>query len=525
MSAQQNDLLAAYRRLAGRFGLTAHAIKERDCVDAIQFAQSAMQAGQARLAARLLEQVVARAPKFAPAWRALGLAARDTQDMEHALRCLSEAKALDGHDPTTAFALAQVLFETGRPSRDAFTQARLLSPINPTLIRNSAAALSGDGDHDAAQTLLSDILVREPQWLDGHKTLAALRVAAGQRDDFDASFRVATKARPDSLSLRLAHVHLLSTARDWEGAKQVLKDALSKFGPQLGLELARLYVAAEAGGQDGDSPALFASVSNVQDVGLDICRVRHALRLGLPELARDIAQAHVRGPAARTFWPYLGLAWRLLGDTRSDWLEGSAQRAAQFDLGLSPSDLTELGICLSELHIQRAPFLEQSVQLGTQTSGQLFFRPTPIIQKVREAVLKSVDAYVGTLDAQDPDHPLLGTPRAAPYLFEGSWSVLLKAGGYHSTHTHPKGWISSALYIDVPDEANGGEAPKGWLSLGEGPPELNLDLGPTGQIKPKAGMLVLFPSTQWHRTVPFDQGQRLTIAFDIRVPTLEISPE
>jgi hypothetical protein len=29
---------------------------------------------------------------------------------------------------------------------------------------------------------------------------------------------------------------------------------------------------------------------------------------------------------------------------------------------------------------------------------------------------------------------------------------------------------------------------------------------------------VLFPSTMWHATVPFEEGERLVVAFDVRPP-------
>ena len=47
--------------------------------------------------------------------------------------------------------------------------------------------------------------------------------------------------------------------------------------------------------------------------------------------------------------------------------------------------------------------------------------------------------------------------------------------------------------------------------------ELGLDLQPRMQLQPQPGKLALFPSYQWHGTVPFDDPEpRLTIAFDMQ---------
>jgi Putative 2OG-Fe(II) oxygenase len=96
--------------------------------------------------------------------------------------------------------------------------------------------------------------------------------------------------------------------------------------------------------------------------------------------------------------------------------------------------------------------------------------------------------------------------------------VRLGAQGFHSRHTHVKGWISSALYVELPPAAAMGPPPSGWLEFGAPPPELNLDLAAYSQIEPVAGRLVLFPSHLWHGTVPFADGERLTVAFDVRRP-------
>jgi hypothetical protein len=102
--------------------------------------------------------------------------------------------------------------------------------------------------------------------------------------------------------------------------------------------------------------------------------------------------------------------------------------------------------------------------------------------------------------------------------FSGSWSVRLRGGGRHANHVHPKGWISSALYIGLPDRAQGDADDAGWFTVGEPQEALGLNLMPRLKIEPKPGHLVLFPSWMWHGTVPFADGERLTVAFDVRPP-------
>jgi hypothetical protein len=118
----------------------------------------------------------------------------------------------------------------------------------------------------------------------------------------------------------------------------------------------------------------------------------------------------------------------------------------------------------------------------------------------------------------DATHPVL---RHAPGIvrFAGSWSVRLATAGRHTNHIHPQGWLSSALYVALPDPAELGAEPAGWLAFGRPPEELGLDLEPYESVRPKIGSLTLFPSIMWHGTVPFDGGERLTVAFDVAPPS------
>lgn len=452
-------------------------------------------------------------------WLQIGLAQRDLQDMEGALEALERAVTDNPTNPIAAFAHAQVRFETGRDAVAAFERALHLDPANPQLIRTYTAALAAEGEAERAQSILLDTLALHPQWLDGHKSLATLRVAIGARESFDESYQRAIAALPDSLSLRLAHIHLLSTARAWEAARASVEAARQAFGPSRGLEVARVSIESESDGPLSRDPDLFDALADWADPGLDVCRVRHALRLGNPEAALARAKPYLSTPHARLFWPYVSLCWRLLNDPLAEWLDGAAADYVRaIDLGLNATELAELATRLRALHTAQAPYLEQSVKGGTQTDRQLFFRPIPIIQLVRDKIREAVATYLADLPAPQNGHPLLAPRRDRPILFEGSWSVLLKAGGFHSVHTHPRGWISSALHIDMPSATDAGPEPAGYLQFGEGPPELNLALGVSHQVAPQAGTLVLFPSTHWHRTVPIEAGERLSLAFDIREP-------
>jgi Putative 2OG-Fe(II) oxygenase len=223
-------------------------------------------------------------------------------------------------------------------------------------------------------------------------------------------------------------------------------------------------------------------------------------------------------PSAMIYWPYLSLCWRLLGDDRAVWLDRPDELFQPLETGLSAAELARLAEVLRPLHTAAQPYLEQSVRGGTQTDRSVLLRREPELQQLKARLLELVRDYIERLPPPDPQHPLLGAPRQGPLLIEGSWSVRLSSQGYNVPHTHALGWLSSAFYVALPSEAALGTAPAGHIAFGQAPSELGLTLEPYRTIAPAPGRLVLFPSTMWHGTVPFDRGERLVIAFDIRRP-------
>ena len=110
-----------------------------------------------------------------------------------------------------------------------------------------------------------------------------------------------------------------------------------------------------------------------------------------------------------------------------------------------------------------------------------------------------------------PPHPLLRLRENRPRL-TGSWSVRLTGGGYHVSHYHPAGALSSACYFVVPEPQMPME---GWLELGGPPAGLDVPIEPLVRIEPAPGRIALFPSYLFHGTRPFAAGERLTVAFDV----------
>src|SRR3546814_17371577 len=85
-----------------------------------------------------------------------------------------------------------------------------------------------------------------------------------------------------------------------------------------------------------------------------------------------------------------------------------------------PPSLGRLDEGLLARHNATRQPLEQSVRGGTQTDGILFRRSEPEIQKLRAAIVRTVERYIAELPPFDASHPFLGLAREGPVRFAGS---------------------------------------------------------------------------------------------------------
>ena len=484
--------------LAADAGLMARRLSAEEEVLPLVAEAAAAHAGHARL------------------WQVLGLMHRALDELDPAIEALDRAARLAPGNALIAHGHARAALEAGRPAAALFERALPLAPADEALPLGLAAALIAENRTEEAAALLEARLRDRPGWTLGHATLARLRWTMGERDRFAESFERALQASPRDPALWRELIVTLIHAERFEAALDAIARGRAAIGPNLAFDVNEAVCLDELGDTEA-AGRLFAAIGGNLDPNSAVRHVRHLLRSGKVEQSADLAESWLDHPSGHLFWPYVAAAWRLLGDSRWQWLEGQAGLVGVYDLRSAIPSLDGLAERLRALHNFISQPLEQSVRGGTQTDGSLFSRTEPEIRSLRQAIVDAVRTHIAGLPPHDPRHPQLGCPRS-PIRFSGSWSVRLLGEGHHANHIHPAGWFSSAFYVVVPGEAERGGGEAGWLTLGEPQAELKLDLEPFRRIPPKPGQLVLFPSTMWHGTRPIAGGERMTVAFDVARP-------
>ena len=374
------------------------------------------------------------------------------------------------------------------------------------LIATTVAALRAGSDRPFAK--LEDMLARAPDWIEGHKALARLKVEAGDATHL-AAIEAAIRHLPRHPRLWLAYLGLLGAAgRHTEAADHAAR-LRRDIGDMPGLRLIEAKHRGLAG--DVEAAAVLLASLPADHPECDYEAARNALRQGDLEAAQDVIdRALVVQPEDMRAWALAEVCWRLAANPRHQWLVPGPALFRQFHLELSDSELAELAEVLRTLHTGQAAPLGQSVEGGTQTYGHLHLRRDPAIARLFAAIEVALADYVAGLPQFGEGHPLAPLKAGRTHLL-ASWSIRLTAGGRHVPHLHDTGKISSAAHIACPA---GLGAEEGVLELGSLPEDIPLPHGPFTRFAPLPGHLVLFPSFVYHATTRFAAGERLTVAFD-----------
>jgi len=415
------------------------------------------------------------------------VALKDAMRSEEALAALN---ALEGQEH--AYLRGQILFQLSRHDEavQSYIDALKIQNLAPAALKNLLQILWMRGDWARAENIIEEVL---------------------QVADI-ATFIAAARA------------YIL--ADDLTGAGTILEEGLKKFGkaPYLLSERARLKLMREdyeSGYQDafealGVRPGDLKIMEDFADC---------ALAAGHHNDAMIAAHSALKIVPNNQYWIAIKYtAGRAMGQNHGYY--------ANYDAFVRPyvieppegygnlKDYNQtLKKTLSELHEFTKHPLDQSLRQGVQTTLDLRLVDHPVLIAHFKALEKPIRAYMRAIGNADPKHPLLRR-NTDEYRLTGSWSVRLGKGGFHVNHVHPEGWISSAYYVEVPDEVNDEESKPGWIHFGQPPypvKDMNGDLlGYEKIVKPVAGTLVLFPSYLWHGTNPLQGDEmRMTLPIDV----------
>ena len=516
-----------------------------------------LSSGRGGAAEPLLRRAVAASP---PNPRAALLLARYYNDMGDAGQALAVAAPLCISGKADAELAAQhiaALNALGRQDEAVAGYRSLVAaaPDNLAMAHALAIALNAANQHEEAARVAQYALSRGNRSAALYNTYARSLLVEGALDRAEAVLRDCVDLEPRLIEAQnqLAQLIWMRTG-DLAQATVPLDRALQVFGNEDALWAAKAAILQGGGDAHAAYACVAARLSRPQSPPMLLVRAGlaalefdsasaltlaeralHALpqnaaartllaaaQLGVGDARGALAQCETllaNAPDDQYLISLQTVAWRLLGDPRYEIFCDYKNLIFPVQLEAPPpwTDLAafiaDVRVSLSRLHDPNGhPLLFQSLRHGTETTQELSRNPDPAIQALFKSFAAPIRAYLSRVG---PGTDPLRRRNKGLWRFNGSWSVRLRALGHHRSHVHPRGWISSACYLELPDCMNDARTNEGALTFGQPSILTTPTLDTEHTVRPRVGMLVLFPSYFWHGTVPFESSQpRLTVAFD-----------
>ena len=426
-------------------------------------------------------------------------------------------------DPVATHALALALNAARQPAEAERVVRHALLHSRPTaaLHYTHARSLLDLEQFEQAELALSECIRLAPRHAEAHDRLAQLIwMRTGSIIEATRALGQALEKFPHDDALRGTRAALLQGAGDARGAFACLAESAAR--PQSNPNLLIRAGLAALEFEPGTALALAERALRAQPKSDTARKLLCAAYLGVGEGGKALTECATLLQAMPDDQYLIAMqttALRLLNDPRYDSFCDYDRMVLSTLLEVPAgwpdlrSFLTELTSSLNALHNPHGhPLLYQSLRRGTETTQDLALNQDPVIQALFRAFAGPIGRYRERI-GQGED--ALRRRNRGATRFNGSWSVRLHSGGYHTRHVHPRGWISSACYIQLPDGMRAGHTAEGTLSFGE-PGMLTTPTLPAElSVRPEVGLLVLFPSYFWHGTLPFHSEQpRLSVAFD-----------
>ncbi len=421
----------------------------------------------------------------------LGLLRQRLGDVVGAETWFRRALTARPEHPSAGFALAGALHSLGRlnDAREAYEDLLRRQPAHENALNNLGTILAEIGDHEGAAKLYRRALDIQPGHRDARYNLG---VALQELGEVEAAINAYDRLLLDDPDYPPAHVNRGDALR----AIGRMDDAETAFRRAIDLAPAFSKVHANLADlmlQRGDAVAALNVVENFLAT-----RAGDTMLLAM----REMILRHLgREDDARVLLDY------------DRFLDTEVVQVPQ-----RFSDLTTFNDALCRHVIQHPTLVEAPTRHATRAghhSGELLSDPRGPVADLATIIRDRVTTYMRRI-GDDTNHPFVTT---RPPAFDLSiWGVVMRRQGHQVAHIHPAAWLGGVYYARLPDTiADDDASHAGWIEFGRPPEDYHVTAEPDLKlIRPREGLMLLFPAYFYHRTVPYDSDDnRISIAFDV----------
>ncbi len=524
--ARVREALAAHRpqdALAGVRQILALRVRDAAVLNLAGIA--AYQCDEPEEARGFLLEAAEKAPRDAEIRMNLGNVLAAGDDTDAALDAYAAAHDLAPGYAEPAYNAGVLMAGRGRhaDAADWFAKALSRNLEHTAAAIGRAEALRCAGNLSAARDELQALVQRRPNDAVAYTNLAA--VLSGLGDDVSAR-DTAEKAASLDPGLAAAHFNL-GVALQALGAHD---QAINSYRHALALEPGHAAAALNQGEayiEQGDPDR--AAKAYARALEIDPGFAKAAINLADLKLTSgdtaaalwDIDRFLARNPSQPSALAFRAFALRDLGRVADARELDDPERFIYRQALSAPDGFESIQAFNTALgaHVLSHPTLTPAPKAHAtrkgRHSGELLSPPLGPMAQFRREIENAFRAYKRRFIGE-PSHPFLD---ACPDDVTVSvWGVVMEQDGHQVAHIHPAAWLSGVYYVEVPDSIQADDPDHaGWIEFGRPPADIHAHHDPEVTLfQPEPGLMILFPSHFYHRTVPLaGASRRISIAFDI----------
>jgi len=471
------------------------------------------QRGQYSHAEKLAKSITQEFPNHQFAWKVLGVLFKISGRLSDSLIATQKAVSLSPQEPEIHLNLGIILKELGRlnEAQNCFRKAIALKPNYAEAYNNLGNTLEELGKLNDAEDSYKQAILSKPDFAEAHNNLGVMYEKVIKLDYAEASYRKAISLKPNyaeaynnlgntlkelnkldeaetcyrqAISLKLNYTqaynnlgNLLRISKKYKEAIYYFDLMKNELGTAMSLEC--LYILKN----HKEFYKRLSSLSTLEDMNLRVAAVS------------ALATHQMKKKDPYPFCP-----------NPLDFIK--INNLADYDLSSS----TLLEEIIRETDEYQLTWELRTAKFGFQSPSNLFENPSKNISLLESVIQQALNSYY---DKFKSETNMLIQKWPSKYKLQGWYNRLVK-NGHHTAHIHQTGWLSGVIYLKTISLPKSNE---GAIEFGLHGYDLPImeNKYPRKVHKPKRGDIVLFPSSLFHRTIPFTtNSERCVIAFDLK---------
>ena len=464
-------------------------------------------------AEKLARSITQEFPNHEFAWIVLGVLLNTSGRFSEALTATQKAFKLAPQNPQIHLNMGIILKGLGRlnEAEKAYRQVITLKPNFAEAHNNLGNTLEELGQFENAEVSYKQAITLKPNFAEAHNNLGVTYEKTGRLNDAKASYKRAIDVMPSYAEAYNNLGNTLKELGEFENAEESYKQAIIKKPNYLEAynNLGSFY---REGGDYKKAINYFDLMKN--DVGT-------ALSLECLYISENFSEFNER---------LISLSKKENMNLRVAALSclASYQKGKKDPYPFCPNPLDFIKTdnlrnydlysknlfdeIIKETDQYHMTWESRTTKFGFQSPSDVFENPSKNLSDLENIVREAINSYYNQFKSETN---LFIKNWPSKYKLQGWYNRLVK-NGHHTSHIHQTGSLSGVIYLKTIDLPQNNE---GAIEFGLHGYDLPItdNKYPKKLHRPKKGDLVLFPSSLFHRTIPFTTDtERCVIAFDLK---------